>query len=57
MSDVFRCDYCGTHASLDRATTMWRWVNDLDDGDELYTSAIYCSAYCGQRASNVFIGS
>ena len=38
---------------------MWRWVEDLEGGDELYTSAIYCSTYCGEHAarSSVTVGS
>jgi hypothetical protein len=55
MSDVFRCDYCGTYAPLDRATLIWRWVEDLDSGNELYTSAIYCSDYCGQRSARTAV--
>jgi hypothetical protein len=60
VSDVFRCDYCGTNAPLHQATIVWRWVNDLDNGDEVYTSAIYCSAYCGRcaaRSDDVAVGS
>lgn len=55
MNAVFRCDYCGTHAPLERATLMWRWVEDLDNGDEVYTSAIYCSTYCGVRAAGSIV--
>lgn len=57
MSQLFRCDYCGTHASLERATIMWRLVDELDNGDGVYTSAIYCCTYCGQHAADMAVGS
>ena len=57
MSQLFRCDYCGTHASLECATIMWRWVDELDNGDGVYTSAIYCCTYCGQHAADMAVGS
>ena len=52
--DVFRCDYCGTHASLSKAKAMFREVGEVGDGDTLYTASIYCSTYCGNMdASSV----
>jgi hypothetical protein len=49
MTQVFRCDYCGTYQPLSRATIIWCWVDDLGNEDEVYTSGIYCSPYCGER--------
>jgi hypothetical protein len=59
MSEVFRCDYRGTYAPLDDVELVWRWVGDRDNGDEIYTSAIYCSTHCGRRAAreDVAVGS
>jgi hypothetical protein len=56
MADVFRCDYCGTHNPLSRATIIWCFTAELDNGDEVYTSGIYCSPYCGERAGSYAIG-
>ncbi len=60
MSEVFRCDYCGTFAALDKVALRWRWVEDLSDGSEIYTSALYCSPYCGRcavKAAGTAVGS
>jgi len=50
MSEVFRCDYCGTLAALDVVSMHWRWVEDVEEA-EVFTSALYCSPYCGRSAA------
>jgi hypothetical protein len=56
-SDVFRCDYCGTYAPLHRSTVMFTWAAELDNGDDLYHAAIFCSTYCGGKAGETSVGS
>lgn len=51
MSDLFRCDYCGTLADTDGAFVFWSEVDQLDDGTNLCIPAIYCSPYCGRSAT------
>ena len=52
MSDVFRCDYCGTCADLDAGRIFYTPVDELENGDVLHTTAVYCSDYCGRTASS-----
>ena len=51
MPDVFRCDYCGTYNPQAQATIFWCPTGELDNGDQIYTTGIYCSPYCGERAA------
>ncbi len=51
--DVFRCDYCGQLAELRDGVIFWTWTGDeLEDGSQLHTPAVYCGAYCGRTASS-----
>lgn len=51
MADLFRCDYCGELTALGKGQIFWTPIDDLGD-DELYTPAVYCSPYCGRKASS-----
>lgn len=50
MSEVFRCDYCGTHASTDNAAIFWVPDYTTDNGDTVFTTGIYCSTYCAEQS-------
>lgn len=50
--DLFRCDYCGQLAELDRGVIYWSPVDNLDDGSTLHIPAVYCGPYCGRTASS-----
>jgi hypothetical protein len=53
MTTVFRCDYCGHYAPLDRIKTGLQWVEDLDNGDQVVKVGLYCGGYCASRADDV----
>jgi hypothetical protein len=44
---VARCDYCGTLFPLRSVVLYWVHAYDLDDGQEVCTTGIYCSEPCG----------
>lgn len=50
-ADVFRCDYCGQLGDIRNAVTWWTTGDQLDDGSQLHCPAVYCSDYCGRRAT------
>jgi len=51
MSDLFRCDYCGQYAPIDQGTTYWSPAYQTDDGDQVFTAAVYCSTPCGRMGA------
>lgn len=50
--DLFRCDYCGQLADIDRGVIYWAQVEYLDDDSRLYVPAVYCGPYCGRTATS-----
>lgn len=48
---VARCDYCGTMFPIQRATIYWAHAYDLENGDEMCTTGIYCGEPCGEYAT------
>jgi hypothetical protein len=55
QGDVFRCDYCGQFRPLRDAMIFWRQDYELHDGT-VWTSAIYCSEFCGQNSAFSRVG-
>jgi hypothetical protein len=49
---VARCDYCGTMFPVEAATVYWVHTYDLENGDELCTTGIYCSEPCGEWSAS-----
>jgi hypothetical protein len=49
--DVFRCDYCGQLTDLGDGKVFGVQTETLDNGDRLHVPAVYCSTYCGRRAT------
>lgn len=48
---VFRCDYCGEISDCDNARIFWSHAEQLNDGSQRQTPAVYCSPYCGRTAT------
>lgn len=48
---VFRCDYCGLYVSTGKAVIAYEFIEWTADGDRVYLPAVYCSNYCGDRAT------
>ena len=53
--DLFRCDYCGQYRPLSAAELYWT-VDRIDGDRTIFTTAVYCSAYCGRHSSDMRIG-
>lgn len=51
MADVFRCDYCSTLAPIRDAIIYWAQGDLLDDDQQTWLPAVYCSPYCGRTAT------
>jgi hypothetical protein len=56
VSEVFRCAYCGQLTPLRNSTIWWSWVEELDDGTDLFAPAVYCSRYCGEQHTRGSVG-
>ena len=48
---MFRCDYCRLLVSTDKAVIAYEYIEETDDGDFVFLPAVYCSSYCGDRAT------
>jgi hypothetical protein len=49
---VFRCDYCRQLVSTDKAVIAYEYIEETADGDYVFLPAVYCSSYCGDRATS-----
>jgi hypothetical protein len=48
---VFQCDYCGEYVPVSAAVEYFVPQRELDDDRTLVTTGVYCSPYCGERAT------
>jgi hypothetical protein len=56
VSEVFRCDYCGSYAPLPDACAAYALDYQTDTGDEVFTVTMTCSSHCAKRAAGTRVG-
>jgi hypothetical protein len=52
MSAFFRCDYCYQLTPTSKAVRYWELIELLEDGSGVYTTGLYCSESCGEKATS-----